>query len=1279
MKNLFGKIKSLLSRILGKNKGEDRPAEGGLSQAKNIQIDDRKALKKGKYGFEGQLINDIADHIAKCKDYDGPLHAKAFRALYIYKRCLEEKEKEKDEKYIKKYISESIGIKSDGSLALARKYETDLKEEFDKLETTFHKIREKMEEDYTFLTSIRHSWAFIRALEKGGGDIIYLYHFKTLFAFTEADGDISLSELLYIRSLMRKYIANRNERSKIERSKIDSEIKEMSGGGCPNNEKDIVEKIKGSSAISKWFLSDLIALAYVDGKCDKDEYCWLKKMASNYSIKRNEFVQMLMKADRIAYSPIERLKKDYWEKELSLKWWNKILDIWFLPFSGIGKIIRVCVTKNSSGRVVAAFIIVIVGIYVYMYSMNDNLWEAIIESTSSFFRSYGGFRGERGGIAAQKYVYYWFQMLTMLFVIGLTFFHFGKEVGNEVNRKKAIFNITGYNCVRLIGLKWIWKCLLRCLVILVPLVVLTVGVWLSCGGIPQPIKVGEVSIVKDRTNIVMDVGMSIEGSGVFTNRLGHSEIVLECNTNRFIASIINTEKVENKEIIFPNKLWDLLNEIYYGINLFVTKFRFFVVNILFDACTYIDLWNNVCNFCDDLWNFMVRPYYLPILKGCHSCSFFISLLLWYLALSILVRIVVCVINFVGFLFKLNFYNRHKLYVIWGGVSNGELRDETIALMADIRRSKGGYVLVMLDKDSIEKERYDGITDYLREFDVCWKYVSYGRLNKYDAYGDYHFFIDKEGRKNRVMAQSVIDRLKKDNEDRFLVMRTRKPQLHVLVKHSTEHDLANWLSDPVVRKMVDLRIFNVAEIVSDDLFEQVLYSQKSKPGEKIKILFLGMGRNSRAIIRKMFLIPHLVGKEMNIRICESDNENRWRFLLYLLDILAVFNSVYKIRINEIRIKKFSPIKAVSGRNWDLGKGKSPREVLELMSKYDNFYKEEGENKCIPGELKFEINGIGWNLTFEDLNVMSSKFKVWALNNIFDFEGKDFSYDYIFSCLGDSHNSLTTMRRIERIYCRETYNKGLPTDKYFMQLKDSRYASMYESKINGEVSVFGDLRRVFSVESITGQIKRSDLDKIHGLCIKRAEEVAKNKNNEKLREKISCFLLDGTSRIFIKCCSSLIKDHEKLDDTIIRLVLVRLYLMLTVGDKSMPPDGGGVPMKEVGCLNFVEGSPVVTSEIKAAVTDFKSVEGSPVGTSEIKATVTDFKSVEGSPVGTSEIKTAVTDFKSVEGSPVGTSEIKKAVTDFNSVKRPLNGKVVDEIVRIIYDSVKDFILSKKENEY
>ena len=213
------------------------------------------------------------------------------------------------------------------------------------------------------------------------------------------------------------------------------------------------------------------------------------------------------------------------------------------------------------------------------------------------------------------------------------------------------------------------------------------------------------------------------------------------------------------------------------------------------------------------------------------------------------------------------------------------------------------------------------------------------------------------------------------------------------------------------------------------------------------------------MRKLFLIPHLVGKEMNIRICESDNENRWRSLLYLLDILAVFNSVY-----EIRIKEFSPIKAVQHMEWDSENGKSPREVLKLMNEYDNFYKEEGKNKCIPGELKFEINGIGWNLTFEDLNVMSSKFKVWALNNIFDFKEKDFSYDYIFSCLGDSHNSLTTMRRIERIFCRKTGKEGLPDGKYFMQLKDSRYASMYESKINGEVTVFGDLRRVFSVDAL-----------------------------------------------------------------------------------------------------------------------------------------------------------------------------------------------------------------------
>ena len=97
MKNLFGKIKSLLSRILGKNKGEDRSVDGALSH----KDDDEAALKKGEYDFEGQLINDIAGYIAKCKEYDGPLHAKAFRALYIYKRCLEKRKRKRKRKRMK--------------------------------------------------------------------------------------------------------------------------------------------------------------------------------------------------------------------------------------------------------------------------------------------------------------------------------------------------------------------------------------------------------------------------------------------------------------------------------------------------------------------------------------------------------------------------------------------------------------------------------------------------------------------------------------------------------------------------------------------------------------------------------------------------------------------------------------------------------------------------------------------------------------------------------------------------------------------------------------------------------------------------------------------------------------------------------------------------------------------------------------------------------------------------------------------------------------------------
>jgi len=1120
MKNILEKIKSFL----------------GLKPHKNND-DDSDALKKGA---EGRLINDIAGYIEKCKDYDGPLHAKAFRALYIYKWCLEKNGKDE------KYISESISIKSDGSLAW--NHETDLKEEFSKLKTTFekNKILEKMEEDFKFREGVEESWKFISALKKDGGDKIYLDHFKTLFELSAEDGEISLSELLHIRGLMRKYISDREGNAKKE-DEIEKYFKEG---------EEAIDKNK--RVITRWFLKDLIVLAYADGKCDRNEYKKLKKLSDKYKVAEDDFFGMLMDVDRISYTPVERLKKDYWKNELDPKWWNKILDIWFLPFSGIGKIIRACVTKNSSGRVVAAFIIVIVGIVVYMYSLNDNLWEAIIESTSSFFRSYGGFRGERREIAvAQKYVYYLFQMLTLLFVIGLTFFHFGKEVGNEVNQKKAIYNITSCKWTRLFGWKWIVKRLLCCLVILVPIVALTVGFWLSCGGIPQPIKVGEVSIVKDRTNIVTDVGMSIEGSGVFTNRLGHSEIVIECNTNRFIASIINTEKVENKEIIFPNKLWGLLNEICYGINLYYAKLRFFVVNILFDACTYIDLWNNVCNFCDDVWNFcyefMVRPYYLPILKRYHFCSFVISLLLWYLALSsiyVLYRIGVYAINFVVFLFKLNFCNNHKLYVIWGGVSNGELCDETIALMADIRRIKGGYVLVMLDKDSIGKERYDGITDYLREFDVCWKYVSYGRLNKYDGYGDYHFFIDKEGRKNRVMAQSVIDRLKKDNEDRFLVMRTKKPQLHVLVKHSTEHDLSNWLNNPVVRDVVDLRIFNVAEIVSDDLFQQVDCSPKSK--NEIKILFLGMGRNSRAIMRKMFLIPRFVGKEMDITICESKKENRWRSLLYLLDILVVWNKVLKIEIKELIIINDD---SKDNKSVEVIKKGLPIEVLKRLNKCTDFYKED---KYVPLKLVFEMDNENWTFIFHDGDVMSSRFKVWAFNGMFNFDNKDFKYDFVFSCLGDSHNSLTAMRRIERIYCRKTGEKGLPTDKYFMQLKDSRYASMYESKINGDISVFGDLRRVFSLIRIQGRYERDQLQEILESCNSNITSLRKKKSDlndlllndlllKEVLEDIKKFLKTSVGRIFIEYCY-VYKRYCVLYSVKIHEVLLRIYCLLLIGDKN-----------------------------------------------------------------------------------------------------------------------------------
>jgi hypothetical protein len=47
---------------------------------------------------------------------------------------------------------------------------------------------------------------------------------------------------------------------------------------------------------------------------------------------------------------------------------------------------------------------------------------------------------------------------------------------------------------------------------------------------------------------------------------------------------------------------------------------------------------------------------------------------------------------------------------------------------------------------------------------------------------------------------------------------------------------------------------------------------------------------------------------------------------------------------------------------------------------------------------------------------------------------------------------------------------------MQLDDAKYASMYERKVNHEVTVFGDLRRVFSLDSIVG--KTSHVDKLRG---------------------------------------------------------------------------------------------------------------------------------------------------------------------------------------------------------
>ena len=86
----------------------------------------------------------------------------------------------------------------------------------------------------------------------------------------------------------------------------------------------------------------------------------------------------------------------------------------------------------------------------YKYAINDGIIESFVEATASFFRSYGGFRGEAYWLAKngpqienwRKYVYYSFQIIITLFFLAVTFFHFGKECYNELQRKYVIFRVT---------------------------------------------------------------------------------------------------------------------------------------------------------------------------------------------------------------------------------------------------------------------------------------------------------------------------------------------------------------------------------------------------------------------------------------------------------------------------------------------------------------------------------------------------------------------------------------------------------------------------------------------------------------------------------------------------------------------------------------------------------------------------------------------------------------------------------------------------------------------
>ena len=376
-------------------------------------IDIRKLYKNlrpkenGPDSYVHDLIGEIATLISKVDDkYNGKLYADAFCLCYLLKR------QGKDQSHLIEYFTEGRNVAIDDT------------PEGKKVKEACDELKKRIENKPTVKTWVENTIKVVSHIDTKKA--VYLYHIRKLFELSDQDRDISLGELVYIKDRMEKWIVNaKNEFTEVE------------------NDQDSIDKIKAKEGLPEIFIRELVELSYEDGCCDKAELDFIKKTAEECLDieERERFLEsIVMEFDRIKYSSIERLEKGYWNVKEHNKLEDFFIKFFINPFKILWNFISFFVVGSSFGRVLGACLIVILGIYVYVYATGDQVWDAIIESTSSFFRSYGGYNGERNSVKndAQP-IYYIFQYLVLSFVLVVTFFHFGKDFANDTKRKFYVF------------------------------------------------------------------------------------------------------------------------------------------------------------------------------------------------------------------------------------------------------------------------------------------------------------------------------------------------------------------------------------------------------------------------------------------------------------------------------------------------------------------------------------------------------------------------------------------------------------------------------------------------------------------------------------------------------------------------------------------------------------------------------------------------------------------------------------------------------------------------